>query len=104
MRFTYDAVQVVAGLSSGIDIATRKSEIVGAEGVCRIRLFRRDEATSRPFRSSIRASEHNGANDAIAIHYRAPFLIPESAVRSFALFNSACYCCLKLVVVRNLRT
>ena len=89
IRTAHDAVKRVSGLSSGIDVAAGKSKIVGAEGICRIRFFRGDEATARPFRASIRAGKHDGANYAIAIHYRAPFLIPESAVRSFALFNSA---------------
>ena len=90
IRTTHDAVKRVSGLSSGIDVAAGKSKIVGAEGICRIRLLRGNKATAWPFRAPIRACKHDGANYAIAIHDCAPFLIPESAVRSLALFDSAC--------------
>ena len=101
IRTTHDAVKRVAGLSSGIDVAAGKSKIVGAEGICRIRLLRGNQATAWPFRTPIRASKHDSANYAIAIHHRAPFLVPESAVRSLALFDSARQRRLELVVVRD---
>ena len=104
IRTTYDAVERVSGLSSGINVAGGKSKIVGAERICRIRFLRGDEAAARPFRASIRAGEHDSANYAIAIHYRAPFLVPESSVRSLALFDGAGQRRLKLVVVRDFRT
>ncbi len=104
IRTAHDAVERVSGLSSGINVAAGKSKIVSTEGICRIRFLCGDQATARPFRAPIRAGKHDSANYAIAIDYRAPFLIPESAVRSLALFDSACQSGLKLVVVRNLRT
>src|SRR3954447_518668 len=43
VRTTHDAVKRIAGLSSGINVAARKSEVVGAEGICRIRFFDGDQ-------------------------------------------------------------
>ena len=76
IRSTYDAVERVSGLSSGINVAGGKSEIVGAEGICRIRFLRGDQAAAWPLRASIRAGKYDSANYAIAIHDCAPFLIP----------------------------
>ena len=97
IRTAYDAVERVSGLSSGINVAGRKSEIVGAERICRIRFLRGDQATAWPFRAPIRAGEHDSTNYAIAIHHRAPFLISESAVRALALFNGAVNAALSLL-------
>src|SRR5436190_11538300 len=104
IRTTHDAVKRIAGLSSGIDVAAGKSEVVSAEGICRIRFLGGDQTAAWPLRASIRAGKYDGANYSVAVHYCSPLLISESAVRALALFDSAGQRGFELVVVRNLRT
>jgi hypothetical protein len=86
---SHDAVKRVSRLGRRKNIAAGESKIIGAESVCRVRLFGGDQTASWPFRSSIRSGKNNGTDDAIAIHYRAPFLISESSIRPFSLFDGA---------------
>src|SRR5712671_201491 len=84
------AVEGIAGLSSGINIAGRESKIIGAESICRVCFLSRYETAARPFRSSIRTGKHDCANYTVAIYHRAPFLVAEASIRSLTLFDGVC--------------
>lgn len=100
---SHNTVQRITRLRGGVHIPRREREVVGAECIRRVGFFGLNQAAARPFCATIRSRKHHRADDPIAIHYRAPLLITQAAILSFAFLHRGRQSRLQLAVVGHVR-